>query len=292
MPTSPPTADPSRPAGYLLLQQRHGLTCLPHYVESFISHGTRRTHSTPEKTQETYPRNYWPGESDFEHLEFALKREGLHLQLLRALLPQLTANTVTAYVQSKPTSTYARRIWYLFEEFSGQRLSLGDVTQGNYVNLLNSQDYHTGPAVRSPRHRVNVNLLGSLAFSPMVRRSKKLKSAEAQRLEERCRTVIASIPPELYARALRYLYTRETKSSYAIEREAPDQKRAQKFADALREAAQRDYLLKEPLVTLQQAIVDPRFANQGWRDSIGEQNFVSRSVGMNEEEMQIGRAHV
>lgn len=285
MPTSPPTADPSRPAGYLLLQQRHGLTCLPHHVESFVSHGTRRTHSTPEKTQETYPRNYWPGESDFEHLEFALKREGLHLQLLRALLPRLTADAVTAYVQSKPTSTYARRIWYLFEEFAGQRLSLGDVTQGNYVDLLDSQDYHTGPAVRSPRHRVNVNLLGSLAFSPMIRRSKKLKASEAQRLEERCRTVITSIPPELYARALRYLYTRETKSSYAIEREAPDKRRAQRFADALREAAQRDYLLKEPLVTLQQAIVDPRFANQGWRDSIGEQNFVSRSVGMNEEEM-------
>ena len=285
MPTSPPSAAPSRPAGYLLLQQRHGLTCLPHHVESFVSHGTRCTHSTPEKTQETYPRNYWPGESDFEHLEFALKREGLHLQLLRALLPRLTADAVTAYVQSKPTSTYARRIWYLFEEFSGQRLSLGDVTQGNYVDLLDSHDYHTGPAVRSPRHRVNVNLLGSLAFSPMVRRSKKLKASEAQRLEELCRTVIASIPPELYARALRYLYTRETKSSYAIEREAPDQRRAQRFADALREAAQRDYLLKEPLVTLQQAIVDPRFANQGWRDSIGEQNFVSRSVGMNEEEM-------
>ena len=114
MPSSPLASDPSRPAGYLLLQQRHGLTCLPHHVESFVSHGKRRTHSTPEKTQETYPRNYWPGESDFEHLEFALKREGLHLQLLRALLPQLTANTVTAYVQSKPTSTYARRIWYLF----------------------------------------------------------------------------------------------------------------------------------------------------------------------------------
>ena len=109
----------------------------------------------------------------------------------------------------------------------------------------------------------------------MVRRSKKLKAGEAQRLEERCRTVIASIPPELYARALRYLYTQETKSSYAIEREAPDQKRAQKFADALREAAQRDYLLKEPLVTLQQAIVDPRFANQGWRDTNGVPSAIS-----------------
>jgi hypothetical protein len=80
-------------------------------------------------------------------------------------------------------------------------------------------------------------------------------------------------------------YTKETKSSYAIERETPDQKRTQRFADALRDATQHNYLRKEPLVSLQQAIVDPRFANTGWRDSIGEQNFVSRSVGMNEEEM-------
>jgi hypothetical protein len=281
----PTSADATRPAGYLLLQQRHGLSCLPHYVESFVSHGTRRTHSTPEKTQETYPRSYWPGDGDFEHLEFALKREGLHLQLLRVLLPRLAAEGVTAYVASKPTSAYARRIWFLFEEFSGQRLDLGDVTRGNYVDLLDSHDYHTGPAVRSSRHRVNINLLGSLEFSPMVRRSRRLRTAESQRMEDRCRKVIGSIPPELYARALQYLYTKETKSSYAIERETPNQKRAQKFADALRDAAQRDYLLKERLVALQQAIVDPRFANSGWRDSIGEQNFVSRSVGKNDEEM-------
>lgn len=278
-------AEPLKPAGYLLLQQRHGITSLPHHVESFVSHGTRRTHSTPEKTQETYPRTYWPGDGDFDHLEFALKREGLHLQLLRALLPRLHADAVTAYVLGKPTSAYARRIWYLYEEFSGRRLGLRDVTQGNYVDLLDPQDYHTGPPVRSPRQRVNINLLGSLGFSPIVRRSKKLKAAEAKRLEERCRSVIAGIPPELYGRALQYLYTKETKSSYAIERETPDQKRAQRFADALREAAQRDYLLKEPLVNLQQAIVDPRYANSGWRDSIAEQNFVSRSVGMNDEEM-------
>lgn len=192
---------------------------------------------------------------------------------------------MTAYVASKPTSAYARRIWYLFEEFSGKRLALEDVTRGNYVNLLDPRDYYTGHPVRSSRHRVNVNLLGSPAFSPMVRRSKRLKVAEAAQMEERCRRVIAGIPPELYAQALQYLYTKETKSSYAIERETPDQKRAQKFADALRSAAQCDYLIQEPLVALQRAIVDPRFANDGWRDTINEQDFVSRSVGKNDEEM-------
>ncbi|MFM8727225.1 MAG: cell filamentation protein Fic, partial [Planctomycetaceae bacterium] len=88
----------ARPAGYLLLQRRHGIHCLPHHVESFVTHGTRRTHPTPAKTQETYPRNYWPGDGDLEHLEFALKREGLHLALLRGLLPRIPAATVAAYV--------------------------------------------------------------------------------------------------------------------------------------------------------------------------------------------------
>jgi hypothetical protein len=83
------------------------------------------------------------------------------------------------------------------------------------------------------------------------------------------------------------LYTKETKSSYAIERETPDQKRAQKFADALQEASKRDYLLKESLVALQSTIVDPRFVNKGWRDEINEQNYVGRSVGLAEEEVHL-----
>lgn len=285
MATQPDPSDSRRPAGYLWLRQRYALNCLPHPVESFVTAGTRQTHTTPLKLEETYPKSYWPGEDEFAHLEFALKHEGLHLQLLRALLPQLPADQLGAYIQSKPTSIFARRIWYLYEEFSGQRLNLPDVTQGNYVDLLDPRDYYTGPVTRSPRQRVNVNLLGTLAFSPLVRRTKNLKTAEARKLEQSCRKVIAAIPPELYARARQFLYTKETKSSYAIERETPDQKRSQKFADALREASQRDYLLKETLVALQQTIVDPRFANTGWRDTIKEQNYVGRSVGMNEEEV-------
>jgi|SRR5882672_7621541 len=263
MPPDSPEEDLRRPAGYLLLQQRYNLSCLPHHVESFVRQGPRETHSTPTHREEIYPKTYWPGDSDFDHLEFALKREGLHLQLLRALLPHLSPEEVTNYVRSKPTSAYGRRIWYLYEEFTGRKLDVGDVTQGNYVELLDSNDYYAGAVSRSQRQRVEVNLLGTLAFSPMVRRTKALRTAEAAPLEQRCRKVIEAIPPELYARALQFLYTKETKSSYAIERETPDQKRAQKFADALRDAWNRDYLLKESLVALQQAVVDPRYANKG-----------------------------
>lgn len=281
----PPGNEARRAAGYLLLQQRHALKCLPHSVESFVSHGTRRTESSPQKTEETYPRSYWPGEGDFDHLEFALKHEGVHLQLLRALLPRYDPGQVAAYVQSKPTGAYARRLWFLYEEFSGHRVPCPDATQGNYVDLLDPRDYYTGTPTRSPRHRVNVNLLGTSAFSPLVRRTKALKAAEAKHLDQRCREIIEGIPPEIYTRALQFLYTKETKSSYAIERETPDQKRAQKFAEALRDASQRDYLRKEALVSLQQMVVDARFANAGWRDSIREQNYVGRSVSLTDEEI-------
>lgn len=237
------------------------------------------------RLEETYPRSYWPGEDDFDHLEFAFKREGLHLQLLRALMPRLAADRVADYVRSKPTSAYARRIWFLYEAFSGNRLDLPDISQGNYADLIDPEDYYTGPAQRSPRHRVNVNLLGSLAFCALVRRTRKLQEAEAMHLEERCQKVLSAIPPELYARALQFLYAKETKSSYAIERETPDQRRTQRFADALREATQRDYLLKGNLVALQREVVDARFVNEGWRDTIGEQNYVGRSLSPTEEEI-------
>jgi hypothetical protein len=285
MPDSNEISDSRQAAGYLLLQQRHDIPCLPHFVESFIGQGARITHTNALRTEETYPKIYWPGESDFDHLEFALKYEGVHLQFLRAWLPQVPADELAAYLHSKPTSSYARRIWLLYETFAGRQLDLPDVTQGNYVDLLDPRDYYTGPKIRSPRYRVNVNLMGTFDFCPLIRRTKTLQAAENLPLEQNCRRTISAIPPELYARALQYLYTKETKSSYAIERETPSQKRARQFADALREASRRDYLLKETLVSLQQAIVDPRYANAGWRDSIQEQNYVGQTVGFNEEEV-------
>ena len=283
MPTS--SKEP-RPVGYLWLQKRHALNCLPHYVESQVANqNVRRTNSTPNKTAEVYPKSYWPGETDFDHLEFALKHEGANLGLLRRLLPRYSTKEVAAWVLARPTSAYRRRVWYLYEEFSGKRLALADVTRGNYVDLIDSDSYYTGVGIRSPRHRVSVNLLGGTDFSPMVRRTRLLKTAEAKRLDEKCRKIIQGIAPEIYARAMQFLYTKETKSSYALEKETPDQKRSQRFVDALRGAAQRDYLLKDALVELQGTILDARFANAGWRDSVGEQNYVSRSLSLTEEEV-------
>jgi hypothetical protein len=233
--------------------------------------------------REYYPAaKFWPGDSDFDHLEFALKHEGLNLPLLRILLPQLPEQRLRAYLLERPTSQYRRRLWFLYEQFIGRQIDLPDVSIGNYVDLLNSEVYYVGKPVRSARHRVINNLPGTIAFSPIVERTATLKAFEAERLEEQCKKLIAEIPAEVYQRAMDYLYAKETKSSYAIEREKPDQKRALKFVEALRNAASGDCLQSGALTTLQNTIVDPRFANQNWRP---DQNYVGRSRAAGDEQV-------
>ncbi|MEX2534775.1 MAG: Fic family protein [Trueperaceae bacterium] len=74
---------------------------------------------------------------------------------------------------------------------------------------------------------------------------------------------------------MNYLYTKETRSSFAIEGERPTENRASRFIAALKAAPNFDPTLTEALVRLQGGIVEPRYAATGWRD---HQNFVGETV--------------
>ena len=104
------------PAGYTLLLQRHKIETLPHFVTSFVGETGRHTIIESGIRRELYPRVYWPGETDLDHLEFALKYEGLNLPLLRSLLPRLSPGELNSWIQSKPTAANTRRLWFLFEQ--------------------------------------------------------------------------------------------------------------------------------------------------------------------------------
>ena len=60
-------------------------------------------------------------------------------------------------------------------------------------------------------------------------------------LRERCRQVVAEYSPELLRRALSYLYTKETKSSFEIEHETPDTNRMERFIALLELAQKKDF---------------------------------------------------
>lgn len=273
------------PLGYAWLAREFSLNPIPHFVESYAADpGTRLTERSKGRVREIYPHTVYRLAGPFEHLEFALNREGLHLQLLRAILPQLPRADVEAFVRATPTGANARRIAYLYEAFSGERLELPDVTLGNYVPLADPDLYFTGPVRRIKRWRVQQNLLHTPEFSPMLRRVPELSPDRDVALHASCAELVAQVPPEIFQRTLRYLYAKETRTSYAIEHEAPTKQRAERFMALLHRAGADEFLTQDGLVNLQRAIVDPRFAAAGWRTV---QNYVGQSFAPGVEEVHL-----
>ena len=271
-----------RPAGYSALVAKYHLHVIPNWHESFVtSSGTHRADTTAGAVRETYPSTYWPGETLGDHLEFALKYDGTNLAILASIFREMEVEEFDAYVRSRPTGKYARRLWFLYELFTGRRLSLDDLKQGNYVDLLEPEDYYTvSPARQVRRQRINDNLLGDHRFCPTVRRSESLRRFEGIDFGQRCHAVLGSYPPELLKRALSYLYTKETKSSFEIEHIKPSANRTERFIALLHLAEQEDFCDKAPLVDLQNRIVDPRFAEDDYRK---RQNYVGETVAWQQE---------
>lgn len=86
------------------------------------------------------------------------------------------------------------------------------------------------------------------------------------------------VEPALFQRAIDYLYFKETRSSFDIEREKPTPDREQRFVAALREAGKATFaevLSESSLVNLQNLIVDPRYAQRSFRTT---QNYVGESM--------------
>lgn len=273
------------PLGYAWLAREFKLDPIPHFVESFTAEpGVRLTEREGGRIREIYPHTAYRLATVFEHLDFALRREGLHLQLLRGVLPQLGAEEVTEFVRRTPTGANARRVAHLYEAFSGRRLSLPDLAMGNYVPLADPDLYFTGPVERVPRWRINHNLLHTLDFSPMLRRTPELSPDRDKALHQRCAELVGQVPPEIFQRALRFLYAKETRTSYAIEHETPTRQRADRFIGLLSRAGAEDLLRKEALIALQNAIVDPRFAATDWRAT---QNYVGRTLAPGLEEVHL-----
>jgi hypothetical protein len=150
-----------------LIEQYRVQGLLPWHQSSVYDGASKRIEISARGISETFPAQYWPGHDPCDHLAFALKYDGTDLALLAKLLPAIGADSITRWVQATPQGKYTRRIWYLFELLTGQRLLLADMTAGNYVDLLERDEYFvldTPTQVR--RQRINDNLLGNGDFCP------------------------------------------------------------------------------------------------------------------------------
>lgn len=264
------------PVGYAALRRLYGLPDYPHHVTSFIVSSSRRS----VDHQEYYPPAYQPEESLAGHLEFALKYEGVNLALLHALFQVVDGPELIAYIQARPSGIHTRRAWYLYEFLMGRELEIPDLKSTcGYVDLLEPGEYVVKPGVRLSRYRVRNNLLGSREFCPLVRRTRQLREYSWQVLQRDAEEVVRAYDPETVSRAISYLYTKETRSSFAIEHETPTASKMERFGLALRTVKSYPVLDKRALLDLQGIVLDERAAATDYRT---EQNYVGETLGMRE----------
>ena len=273
-----------RLAGYATLIERYDLDVIPNWHKSMVTtSGIRRIDSSEGIVEEVYPTKYWPGDTLGDHLEFALKYDGTNLAILDSIFQEVAERDLLEYLRSRPTGKYARRLWYLYEFLTGKMLPLDDLKQGNYIYLLEPDEYYTvSPARQIRRQRIKDNLLGDPRFCPTVRRTETLRNFETADLAGRSRRVAAGYSPELLRRALGFLYTRETKSSFEIESIKPTSTRTERFIALLQLAEQEDFCEKPRLIELQNRIVDQRFRDHDYRTS---QNYVGETISWQKEKI-------
>lgn len=253
-------------AGYGALIERHALR-VPRPARLFA---IGEKHSIQELQGWTLltPRHA-PQDTLLGQLTFALKYEGVRLDILHALFCRVDTQDIVALVHEQPSGAYSRRIWFLYEWLMQALLPLDDIHQGNYVDLLDSKRQFPGPVRRVRRQRINNNLPGVPDFCPLIERTPMLEGWLSRDLGAQAQQTAAECHPDLLARAAAFLLLADSKSSYVIEGEQPPHTRIERWGRLLGEAG-RQPLTLDYLEHLQRMVLaDDRFVTLGLRTEGG-----------------------
>lgn len=239
---------------------------MPLAVQSRIG-GRRSTHVAASMSTETYVESMRPSDDLRGHLTFHLKHEVLHLELLSRVFNQIDPQELTNWISAEPSGQYARRAGFLFEWLTGQGLLTDATVGGSYVDVVDSQKLvaaSEGHAVPNRRWRVRDNLPGTRAFCPLIRKTPEAQQAMALDVPQLLHTLALEFGEDVLMRSAVWMTLRESKSSFAIEGEADQLDRIQRFADVLaRRTGQGDLPLDDAaLAQLQSEILGTRVTLQ------------------------------
>ena len=267
------------PIGSQWLKEHYHLSSHNLTHSSYIGSTPSMELTSKGNVEQVYTSKYKvSAERPLQHLEFSLKYDDINLDFLKAVYERIELIEIEAFIVSAPGSKYARKIGFLYEFLTGKKIDLSKTVSGNYEDLLDEDKYITGLKVKNVRWRINNNLLGTPDFCPIVRKTKEINDLLSQDIQEKVRDLKDRYPLSIYKRAINYLYRKETKSSYEIEKEQPSPDRTEKFIGLLEKAGTEtaaEMLDRKRLIKLQNAIVDIRFAAADFRDF---QNYIGETL--------------
>lgn len=231
---------------------------------------SRSTTTDGDHRVETYTESYRPGDTFSEHLNFAFRYQGVHLEFLARLyrLPQ-AREALEQWIAREPTGAYARRACFFYEWLMPTRLDVPDVGRGNYTDALDPEEYVVGARVRNQRWRVNDNLPGNRDFCPIIRRADRVKESEQYDIQARLTELESTFGIDLIMRSTVWLTVKESRASFLIEHEQDKEDRIRRFAAVMEnECGKHDNpFAPETLATLQNGILGDSALRYGLRQS-------------------------
>lgn len=224
------------------------------------------------------PAGLKPAEKVLSQILFALKHEGVNMQILAQALPLVEESDIRKEFDSSPTGKYIRSACFLWEHFTGQTVKrTQQLTQGNYIPLFDPDRYITTQGYKDKRWRIIFNGLGSLDYCITVRRTERLEQALSRDVLQKVRAFTDSLDSSLLNRALSWVYLSETRDSFAIENEVPDSSKMNRFINLLRRAHETRFIDEDYLVYLQNETINNKY---DWAASFRtEQNYLSNGMG-------------
>jgi hypothetical protein len=210
-----------------------------------------------------------PQESLYKHLVFALKYEGINLLFFKKMFDLLSREEVTTLLQLEPTGIYTRKMWFLYEWLTGDRLDIPDLTIKKSIPLIDEKLQFAIQGTTSARHRIINNLPGTPDFCPLIRKTETLEDHISKVHDRAHGTYLEGIRKDILMRASAFLLLKDSKASFTIEGESPKSQRAARWGQALGQAGSRD-LSREELERLQQLVIaNSRFVDMGFRKKGG-----------------------
>ena len=213
-----------------------------------------------------FDKRYWPGEDFGAHLSFALRHEPVDLLILKRVFEAVSADVVQEFVRSAPTGVPTRRAWMFYELLTGHTLDIPEPSATlTAIDLLDPKAYFTGTPNLSRRHKVRENLLGTARFSPVIRRTDRLKAFMERQLGEKANEIVGRTGANVVARAASFLLLADSRASFAIEGERPPRGRLERWGRAVIQAGKVPLTLEEIIRLHGVLIEDRRFTQPGLR---------------------------
>lgn len=261
-----------RAVGYVFLAGLEGVTALPPARRSVV--GPVTSVVAPPNGDRLVPAGVAPAGGDLlEHILFALKHEGVDLQILAQTLPRVRREQLERAITETPGGIYLRKACHLWELFTGRQVTERPRVTGARAPLFDPKHYVVGPSRYDVRWRVDFNGLGTPRYCATVERTPAIEQGLADGILSRARDLLGNVSGDLLERAMTWAYLSETRYSFAIENETPPADKTEAFVALLRKAHEGRDLSEDYLVDLHRAtIINPFLAEFSFRT---EQNWLA-----------------